>query len=88
MLGNLGTALDYNQPQQRILVAAEFFHLKSCIKSKMIQKSREIFGAEDLLTMLDSKATLTLALTAGTFKNAFKGLTMAVLDMVSFLGVY
>ena len=36
MLGNLGTALDYNQPQQRIRVAAEFFHLKSCIKSKMI----------------------------------------------------
>ena len=54
----------------------------------MIQKSREIFGAEDLLTMLDSKAILTLALTTGTSKNAFKGLTMAVLDMVSFLDVY
>ena len=25
MLGNLGTALYYNHPQQRILVAAEFF---------------------------------------------------------------
>ena len=35
----------------------------------MIQKSREIFGAEDLLTMLDSKAILTLALTTGTFKK-------------------
>ena len=39
--------------------------------------------------MLDSKAILTLALTTGTFKkNAFKGLTMVVLDMASFLHVY
>ena len=40
----------------------------------MIQKSREIFGAEDLLTMLDSKATLTLALTTETFKKCIQRL--------------
>ena len=40
----------------------------------MIQKSREIFGAEDLLTMLDSKAILTLALTTETFKKCIQRL--------------